>query len=386
MKLNNTEDTISYDKGVKLGEELLSLLKSGAEIKDLVELPHIKEWIETNLDAGEVLRKLCSAEELTRMNDKYTSINPSLQVARFYDSIERKQLRKKISRYLVLVGSVAALAIFTFWMSVSTDKHLEIPKIKSFAVEQEIEQPTLILKSGERVTVDEVSYDEKIEFISQNTDKVQLNRLVVPPKCKFRLELEDGTIVLINADSEISYPISFRDDVRKIVLHRGEVFLEVAKSDKQFEVATANASVKVYGTKFNINHYTPDVIQTLLIEGSLGIALNNINETIIHPGELITLNSFTGDKEIKVVNTRKYLTWINGFVCCEEEPLELMLEQITRWYNVSFKIDKSVDLSIPINAYFSVERPINEILKSIEDISNVKFIKTKGDEYLVEES
>ncbi|NCB19837.1 MAG: FecR family protein [Bacteroidia bacterium] len=386
MKLDNTEDTLSYEKGTAIGEELLSLLKSGAEIKDIVELPHIKEWIETNPDAGELLRKLCSAEELTRMTDKYSSINPSLQVARFYNSIERKRIRKRVSRYVALVGSVAALAIFTFWMTISNDKFLEIPKNNSFAVEQEIEQPTLILNSGERVIVDEVSYDEKIELISQNTDKIQLNRLVVPPKCKFRLELEDGTIVLINADSEISYPISFRDDIRKIVLHRGEVFLEVAKSDKQFEVATANASVKVYGTKFNINHYTPDIIHTLLIEGSLGVALNNINETIIHPGELITLNSFTGDKEIKAVNTRKYLTWINGFVCCDEEPLELMLEQITRWYNIKFKIDKDVDLSIPINAYFSVERPINEIFKSIEDISNVKFIKTKGDEYLVEES
>lgn len=60
-----------------------------------------------------------------------------------------------------------------------------------------------------------------------------------------------------------------------------------------------------------------------------------------------------------------------------------MLEQISRWYNVRFIIDKDVNLAIPVNAYFSVERPIDEILKSVEDITNVKFTKTIDGDYQV---
>lgn len=383
MKPENKDEILSYEKGVKLAQELLSVLRSGSEKTDLVNLPEIVEWIKENPGAGDLLEKLCSEEEFSKMNELYLSKDSSIQVKRFYDSIERKRLRRKISKFAITIGSVAALAVFSFYLTITNEKPVIIPQVKSFAVQQEIIQPTLILKSGERVQLDEKNYDKKIELVSQNTDPVQYNKLIVPPKCKFRVELEDGTIVFINADSEISYPISFQGGTRRIFLHRGEAYLEVAKSDKQFEIATDNTIIKVYGTKFNVSHYSADVIQTVLIEGSLGISLNNINETIIHPGELITLNSITGDKEIKAVNTRKFLTWVNGFVCCDEEPLKLMLEQISRWYNVRFIIDKDVNIAIPVNAYFSVERPIDEILKSIEDITNVKFTKTIEGDYQV---
>jgi len=383
MRPENKEDIQSYEKGVKLAEELLSLLRAGTDKRDLLNMPETVEWIKENPGAGDLLERLCSEEELTKMNEQYLCKNPASQVKRFYDSIERKRLRSKITRFAITVGSVAALALFSFYLTIKSEKPVVIPLTKSFAVRQEIVQPTLILKSGERVQLDEKSYDEKIGVLSQNTDPVQYNKLIVPPKCKFRLVLEDGTVVFINADSEISYPISFQGKSRKIFLHRGEAYLEVAKSDKQFEIATENTRIRVYGTKFNVSHYSQDIIQTVLIEGSLGISLNNINETIIHPGELITLNSITGDKEIKAVNTRKFLTWVNGFVCCDEEPLKQMLEQISRWYDVRFKIDPSVNIDIPINAYFSVERPLDEILKSVEDITNVKFIKTDDRDYFV---
>jgi transmembrane sensor len=383
MKPDNKEEILSYEKGVKLAQEILTLLRAGSEKRDLKDMPEFVEWIKENPSAGELLEKLCSEEEFTRINDQYLSKNPAPQVKRFYKSIEQKRLRRKITRLVISISSVAAIALISFYLTITVDKPVIIPQNRSFAVRQEIIQPTLILKTGERVEVDEKSYSEKIELVSRNVDPVQYNKLIVPPKCKFRLELEDGTVVFLNADSELSYPISFRGGARKIFLHRGEAYLEVVKSDKQFEISTENTRIKVYGTKFNVSHYTPDIIQTVLIEGSLGVSLNNINETIIHPGELITLNSMTGDKEIKAVNTRKYLTWVNGFVCCDEEPLKLMLEQVSRWYNVRFKIDKDVNLSIPINAYFSVERPIDEILKSIEDITNIKFTKTEEGEIIV---
>jgi len=420
MNLDNKEDNLAYEKGLLLADEILSVMRSrdgkrkmpqGGEAGGVLsqdgvvngkmplrgeaggvlsqdgvvneDVSEIEEWLKDNPYAEELVNKLCSEKELTEMTREFGNKNASLQVKRFYEHIEKRRLRKRVLRIAISVGAAAAIVFTLFFYTLHQNNRIVIPQTKSFAVKQQITQPTLILTSGERIVLDDNRYKEQIKQIGQSVDPVQYNKLIVPPKSKFRLELEDGSVVFLNADSELSYPIHFSGDKRKLILHRGEAYFEVAKSDKQFEVSVDNSQIKVYGTKFNVSYYTNDIMQTVLFEGSLGVSLNNINETIIHPGELITVNNITGDKEIKAVNTRKYLTWVNGFVCCEEEPLKIMLEQIARWYNVEFVIEDGVNTQVLINAYFSVERPITEILKSIEDITNVEFIKMEGGEYMV---
>jgi transmembrane sensor len=420
MNLENKEDLLSYEKGLLLADEILSVMKSrrgkmallhgekakgglspdgaengglspdGAENGglspdgvDSEEISLIEEWIKDNPYAEELIIKLSNEKELSDMSRQFGSKNASLQVKRFYEHIERRKRRGRILRIAISVSAAAAIVFTLFFYTLHQSNRMVIPQNRSFAIKQQITQPTLILTSGERIVLDDNRYKDQIKQISQSVDPVQYNKLIVPPKTKFRLELEDGSVVFLNADSELSYPIHFTGEKRKLILHRGEAYFEVVKSDKQFEVSVDNSQIKVYGTKFNISYYTNDIMQTVLFEGSLGVSLNNINETIIHPGELITVNNITGDKEIKAVNTRKYLTWVNGFVCCEEEPLKLMLEQIARWYNVEFVIEDGVNTQVLINAYFSVERPITEILKSIEDITNVEFIKMDGGKYMV---
>lgn len=383
MKQENREDIDSYDKGIKLAHEILSLLESGSEKSDLNDLPQVLDWINNNPYSGELIEKLCDKEELQKSVNKYNNNNAAQQVKRFYNTIEKKRVRRKTLKTFIYISGVAAAIIILLFISLKQDKYTVIPQTISFAAEQKITQPTLILKTGEMVELDNNTYSQEIESISHTVDPIQLNKLVIPPKCKFRLELEDGSVVFLNADSELSYPINFSGRTRELILHRGEAYFEVVKDERPFRVTIDNAKINVYGTKFSVSYYTPQVMEAVLFEGSLGVALNNINETIIHPGELITLNSISGDKEIKAVNTRKFLTWVNGFACCDEDPLKQMLEQLSRWYDVKFLIGGNVNIKTPINAYFSIERPLSEILKSIEDITQVKFTEIEGGKYMV---
>jgi len=383
MNSENKEDINSYEKGVLLADEIISVLRTKSGTSDLSDFPQIAEWIEENPYAQELIDKLSNEALMARMSEQYSSRNAAKQVQRFYDSIEKRTLKRRILRISVSVCGVAAMISMFVFFVFKHDNRIVIPQSESFAIKQEITQPTLILKSGERISIDDKNYAEQIVSISQSINTAQYNKLIVPPKCKFRLALEDGSIVYLNADSELSYPIHFSEDNRRIFLNRGEAYFEIAKSKNPLEINIDNAVIKVYGTKFNVNYYSRNIIQTVLFEGSLGLALNNINETIIHPGELIIVNNISGDKEIRAVNTRKYLTWVNGFVCCDEDPLQHMLEQISRWYNVRFIVEESVNTQLLVNAYFNIERPLDEILKSIEDITHVKFIKMEGGEYMV---
>ncbi len=385
MKSFKQEDFRSYDEGVKIAQELFTIIKEGDEspVNSIMDSPEIVDWIENNPYSVDLIETLCSEKEIEELSLKFKNNNPIPQIERFYKTIERKKIRRRISNITLLASGVAAAIILFFNLIFTESEHLVIPQIKSTAVQNEITHPTLILNTGEIIKVDEKSYSKEIISISENIDPVQYNKLVVPPKSKFKLELEDGSVVHLNADSELSYPINFSGDSRKIILHRGEAYIEVVKSSKSFEIEVDNALVKVYGTKFNINNYSPDIVQTLLVEGSLGVSLENKNETIINPGELISLNKNTGDKTIEVVNSDKYLTWVNGFLRFDEEPLSLMLEQIARWYGVEFRVEKNVNVSSKINAFFSIERPLEEIFKSIKDIAGLEFIRKEEGIYIV---
>lgn len=383
MRLKNKEDIDSYNKGIELAHEILSILESKSEKSNLKEFPHILDWINNNPYSEDLIKKLSSEKELKRSLNRYNN-NAAQQVKRFYRTIERQKFRRKALKTVISISGIAAIIILSLVLSLKQKTFITVPQTTSFASVQEITEPTLILKTGERIEIDNNNYPEQLESISQTIDPVLYNKLVIPPKCKFKLELEDGSTVFLNADSELSYPINFTGETREVILHRGEAYFEIKKDKRAFQVVIDNAKINVYGTKFNANFYSPQKIETVLFEGSLGVSFNDANETLINPGELITIDNSTGDKKIERVNTRNYLTWLNGFVSCDEEPLLLLLEQVSRWYDIQFLIDPNVNTNILVTAYFSIERPLDEILKSIEDITTVKFTKKDGGKYMVE--
>ncbi len=67
-----------------------------------------------------------------------------------------------------------------------------------------------------------------------------------------RLILPDGSRVLLNRNSRLTYPARFADSSRTVVL-RGEAFFEVAHDAAHpFSVRAGAASVRVLGTSFNV--------------------------------------------------------------------------------------------------------------------------------------
>lgn len=67
-----------------------------------------------------------------------------------------------------------------------------------------------------------------------------------------RLILPDGSRVLLNRNSRLTYPARFADSSRTVVL-RGEAFFEVAHDAAHpFRIRAGAASVRVLGTSFNV--------------------------------------------------------------------------------------------------------------------------------------
>ncbi|MBO9728734.1 MAG: FecR family protein [Chitinophaga sp.] len=104
--------------------------------------------------------------------------------------------------------------------------------------------------------------------------------------------LPDGTIVWLNAGSNISYDAGFNHNNRNITV-TGEIFLDVTKNEAlPFIVHTSNMDVHVLGTCFNIKAYEDDTrSEVTVIGGKVQVIMRNSPEkkVILLPHEKLVL-------------------------------------------------------------------------------------------------
>ena len=110
---------------------------------------------------------------------------------------------------------------------------------------------------------------------------------------KARIELPDGTNVVLNSASQMSYLNDFGKKNRCVQLN-GEAFFKVAHDESRtFIVQAGNLEVKVHGTSFNVSAYEDDEdIVVVLQEGKVGVYAQGMSHTMI-PGDKLEYNKLT---------------------------------------------------------------------------------------------
>ena len=116
--------------------------------------------------------------------------------------------------------------------------------------------------------------------------------------------MPDGTKVMLNTGSRLSYTSEFNKRTRDVFLS-GEGYFEVAHDKvRPFNVNTSKCTVTVLGTKFDISAYEQDgEAFTALVEGSI-LFKTGEEETLVSPGELVTIGNKGLTKE--AVDVRDY--------------------------------------------------------------------------------
>lgn len=359
-------------------------------------------------DIGSVLNKKEQEELISRLGDKqrqdaFSDIldrsNPAMSAERLTARLTLLQHRKenrtaKIRRVYIGISSVAAAVLFVSFLIYNRSKKEVNDILLTNTTEQEIVTPTIITSQGDSlVLTTSSSSSNKLIALShtQNISKdskqskenrvVEINQLVVPTSTMYTLELCDGTIVRVNSGSRLLFPSEFSSDIREVELI-GEAFFEVTKSDIPFTVKCKDALVKVYGTSFNLSTNEKDTFSALLIEGSVGVSIEELGETKIKPNERLVYNILTGSQEVTAVEPEEYISWINDEFLYKDRPLPIVLNELEAWYNVSFNI--CTQLNHNITCRFSRKNSVDEILNLLEKVTDVKFIKTERYKYDVE--
>ncbi|MEQ8238209.1 MAG: FecR domain-containing protein [Cyclobacteriaceae bacterium] len=197
---------------------------------------------------------------------------------------------------------------------------------------------------------------------------------------KKTISLPDGTVVKLNSGSSLSYPNTFSSELREVELV-GEAFFDV-ETDKArpFIVKTKNIKTTVLGTEFNINAYSYNSIASItLAEGSVSVEplVNQISSSkeqmILNPGEQASLDFTNGRFYKQEVVVEDVISWKDGVLLFQSEPLKIVFDKLSKWYGVDFDLPKSLAQSdCLLNGEFRNES-LETVLQSIALVHELKF-------------
>lgn len=202
--------------------------------------------------------------------------------------------------------------------------------------------------------------------------KVEYNIISTPQAGQYQVVLSDGTKVWLNSNSSIRFPTRFTGSERKVQIS-GEAYFEVAEDKKMpFKVLSANQTVKVLGTHFNINAYADEsAVKTTLIEGSLEVVKGK-ETVLLKPGQQAQTKS-----TIKIVDTSNLeseISWKSGMFYFEDSGIDAVMRQAARWYDLEIKYEGQ----IPVK-HFNGKVPRNTKLSKFLDILEYSGVNFKID-------
>ena len=200
------------------------------------------------------------------------------------------------------------------------------------------------------------------------------NTLATPRGGQYHITLSDGTQVWMNAASSITYPVTFANNERKVVVN-GEVYFEVAPDvNKPFKVSTGNQEVMVLGTRFNVNGYADDAgISTTLLSGSIKVRnLTSGQSSLLVPGQQASIFKNQAPIHIKTVNAEDAISWKNGYFLFDNQDISSVMKIMSRWYDVDIEYS-NYNRQDRFGGTFSRSANLSEILHNLEQVGPVHF-------------
>lgn len=234
---------------------------------------------------------------------------------------------------------------------------------------------TTFFEGGMRVQLDssgKISYTPSPSTGTKN-DKIIYNTIIVPRGGEYKLELADGTLVWLNSDSELRYPVTFNGKQREVRL-KGEGYFQVSPNpEKPFRVMAGEMAVKVLGTSFNVNAYQDrGNILTTLVSGKVDIQdISGNSLAVMEPDRQADFRN--GKVSVKEVDAAKCVTWVNGKFYFDEMALEDIMLQLQRWYDMEVFFTDEKLKSHPFTGVIRRNLTAERTFEIIEKTTRVKF-------------
>lgn len=201
----------------------------------------------------------------------------------------------------------------------------------------------------------------------------QFNKLSVPAGGEYQLTLEDGTVVQVNAASELLFPTHFEKHARQVHLKGEACFKVETNRESPFYVQLGTLNVQVTGTTFNIKAYEEEEdIAIVLIEGSVNVREGQKLLATLAPGQLFTYRKAAREYDISEANISAATGWTNGKFIFYNETIGNIMRDLSRWYDVEINVSKDIK-DLRYSGILSRKQPLTEILDVLHLTNELDF-------------
>lgn len=322
--------------------------------------------------------------------------------ARIAQSIALEKQRTRRKKFFTLSLSIAAvlcIGVVVTFVSKQEDKIMS--PIEQFANQtlqtssfEKSKQVKLVLANKEALTIADsttIVYDEsgdKIHINNKDIDQkkslhTQYNTILVPYGKRAQLSLADGTQVWLNSGSKLIYPTVFDVATREVFLEGEGIFDVAHNATKPFFVKAANSySVRVLGTLFNVSCYAKEAkVTTALLRGKVQVAYakkgffkNDTIQTVLNPGMIAALDKKNQLIKTTLQNVEPLFSWRKGYYEFSQEKLTVVLEKLTRYYNIDFVMNQEIKSKETYSGAFKLNDDVDKVVSTLEAITGLDLI------------
>ncbi|MDL2255625.1 FecR family protein [Parabacteroides sp. OttesenSCG-928-K15] len=209
---------------------------------------------------------------------------------------------------------------------------------------------------------------------AETASKELYTLIQVPMGQRVHLTFSDSSSVWLSPKSQIKIPNEFSRKDRVVELD-GEGFFTVAKDNKRpFIVKSKGYNIQVLGTRFNVFAYNQSPkFETCLIDGKVHIynEENPSDSLYLLPNEKASLVDNLLSRSVSDYQNEEFLA--TGIYNFQSVPFIDILDYLSLWYDVRFRISGSVLLSTRITGKFRQSDEVENILTALQNIFQFEF-------------
>ncbi len=222
-------------------------------------------------------------------------------------------------------------------------------------------------------------YLQSIEDAPIVSGKIEVIEKSNPKGRRSTITLKDGSKVVLNSESKLSYSSNYGDSTREITLE-GEAFFEVTKNAEiPFVVVGGSVTIITLGTSFNVSNFPEDEDVTVsLVTGKVKVMENNPAEKsgnksyILEPNDQIKfLKGAKTFERMQYDGDGEYL-WKEGIISFSQANLPDIVRELERWYGVNIDIGNGSNSMVRYDGIFN-NQSLENVLKAMSFSLNFGF-------------
>ena len=357
----------------------------------------LREWLEASDENKRAYKDIRSIIQCGALLKGYDRLDKPLALGKVMKQVKPSPVMRRYSwlKYAAAIVFPLLAGLVAYYVFDRTTENTNIPVIAKYDIQPGEAKAILYLSDGREINLKDVSdstirdgyFDQEILFRDKSntlnyydslreTDKVGklvYNKIVVPRGGEYMLILSDGTKVWLNSETKMEYPLCFGQDTRKVKL-TGEAYFEVKKDAKRpFNVLMGDARIEVTGTSFNASCYPEkgDCSATLT-SGKINLWGDHSMKRV-NVGEHAVYDKTSKEITVKEVDLKYYTSWRHGTFYFYDTPLSEITEALGRWYDVKFYFSDESLRDVCFSGAALRNRPIDFILKLLENTQSLKF-------------